>query len=145
MLMTQCRRPFLPSVRRRTGKTAFFVAQNLQTAPVPCRAMSSSTGTFLIFPEETAKWWTSRAIAAWLALAVSQVLEQSARRRLMRRKAVDSRRNHEHKIQLQPAETPEITASVEACRTHIAHLLQDLRHAGPSEKIMPLPATGSIA
>ncbi|MER8944507.1 hypothetical protein [Mesorhizobium sp. M0959] len=91
-----------------------------------------------------------------MALAVSQVLEQSARRRLMRRKAVDAREAQQkivyliaaimtHKLQLQPAEIPEITASVEAYRTHIAHLLQDLRHAGPSEKIMPLPATGSIA
>ncbi|MER8709807.1 hypothetical protein NKH49_30490 [Mesorhizobium sp. M1088] len=89
--------PTIPAKRQTSHRkeTAFFVAQNLQTAPVPCRAMSSSTGTFLIFPEETAKWWTSRAIAAWLALAVSQVLEQSARRRLMRRKAVDSRRNHD--------------------------------------------------
>ncbi|MER8638986.1 hypothetical protein [Mesorhizobium sp. M0207] len=58
--------------------------------------MSSGTGAFLIASDRfsrnrTAKWWTSRAIAAWLALAVSQVLEQSARRRLMRRKADDAR------------------------------------------------------
>jgi hypothetical protein len=78
---------------------------------------------------------TLRAAAAWLGLAVSRLLERSARRRLIQLKAVDGREAEQkvlyliaailaRKMDLQPAEIADIATSVEEFRPMVADLLR---------------------
>lgn len=81
------------------------------------------------------KRWTPSATVAWLGLTVGRMLERSARRRLIQLKAVDSCEAEQkilylvatsmtHEMVLEPAEIPEITASVEPFRTDVTDLLR---------------------
>lgn len=82
-----------------------------------------------------ANFWGPRAAVAWLGLAASRFLERSARRRLIRLKAVDSCEAEQkvlyliaaavaQKMDLQPKEIADIAASVEQFKPGIADLLQ---------------------
>jgi hypothetical protein len=88
---------------------------------------------------KTANDWTRHAAAAWVGLMVSQILERLARRRLVRRNALNAHEAEQkilyliaatvaHGMNLQAAETFEIIASVEAFRTELAGLLSCVGH-----------------
>lgn len=79
------------------------------------------------------------APAAWLGLTISQILERSARRRLIRRKPVGIFEAEQkilyliavtvgQDIDLRPAEIREVVASVEEFKAELAALLRGVGH-----------------